>query len=74
MLKKVMAIVRNQTVKNVKPEVEKKPKVDKSQLNQAEIEFILTTLRECNFKGSQVVELYNTVLKLQQQHKNIEEK
>ena len=69
-----MAIVRNQTTKNVKPEVEKKPKVDKSQLNQAEIEFILTTLRECNFKGSQVVELYNTVLKLQQQHKNIEEK
>ena len=74
MLKKVMAIVRNQTVKNNKPEVEKKPKVDKSQLNQAEIEFILSTLRECNFKGSQVVELYNTVLKLQQQHKNIEEK
>ena len=69
-----MAIVRNQTEKNVKPEVEKKPKVDKSQLNQAEIEFVLTTLRECNFKGSQVVELYNTVLKLQQQHKNIEEK
>lgn len=74
MLKKVMAIVRNQTVKNTKPEVEKKPKVDKSQLNQAEIEFVLSTLRECNFKGSQVVELYNTVLKLQQQHKNIEEK
>ena len=74
MLKKVMAIVRNQTTKNVKPEVEQKPKVDKSQLNQAEIEFVLTTLRECNFKGSQVVELYNTVLKLQQQHKNIEQK
>ena len=69
-----MAIVRNQTAKNVKPEVEKNPKVDKSQLNQAEIEFVLTTLRECNFKGSQVVELYNTVLKLQQQHKNIEQK
>ena len=69
-----MAIVRNQTTKNVKPEVEQKPKVDKSQLNQAEIEFVLTTLRECNFKGSQVVELYNTVLKLQQQHKNIEQK
>ena len=74
MFKKVMAIVRNQTAKNVKPEVEQKPKVDKSQLNQAEIEFVLTTLRECNFKGSQVVELYNTVLKLQQQHKNIEQK
>ena len=74
MFKKVMAIVRNQTAKNVKPEVEKNPKVDKSQLNQAEIEFVLTTLRECNFKGSQVVELYNTVLKLQQQHKNIEQK
>ena len=74
MLKKVMAIVRNQTEKNIKTEVEEKPKVDKSQLNQAEIEFILSTLRECNFKGSQVVELYNTVLKLQQQHKNIEEK
>lgn len=74
MLKEVMAIVRNQTGKNIKTEVEKKPKVDKSQLNQAEIEFVLSTLRECNFKGSQVVELYNTVLKLQQQHKNIEEK
>ena len=74
MLKKVMAIIRNQTGKNIKTEVEEKPKVDKSQLNQAEIEFILSTLRECNFKGSQVVELYNTVLKLQQQHKNIEEK
>lgn len=75
MLKKVMAIIRNQTVKNNKPEVEKKKGLaDKSQLNQAEIEFVLSTLRECNFKGSQVVELYNTVLKLQQQHKNIEEK
>lgn len=74
MLKKVMAIIRNHTTKNIKPEVEEKPKVDKSQLNQAEIEFMLSTLRECNFRGSQVVELYNTVLKLQQQHKNIGEK
>lgn len=75
MLKKVMAIVRNQTTKSTKPEVEnKKGLAAKSQLNQAEIEFVLSTLRECNFKGSQVVELYNTVLKLQQQHKNIEEK
>ena len=74
MLKKVMAIVRNQTVKNVEPEAEKKPKVDKSQLNQAEIEFVLNILRDCTFKGTQVVELYNTVLKLQNQHKNLEEK
>ena len=76
MLKKVMAIVRNATGKNIKNEVKEqpKPKVDKSQLNQAEIEFVLNILRDCTFKGTQVVELYNTVLKLQNQHKNLEEK
>tara|TARA_R110002124_G_scaffold266_4_gene1109 strand:+ start:9855 stop:10055 length:201 start_codon:yes stop_codon:yes gene_type:complete len=66
MLKKVMAIIKNAQSGNVK--------VDKSQLTQVEIEFILATLRECSFKGTQVVELYNTVLKLQQQHKVIQEK
>ncbi len=76
MLKKVMAIVRNATGKNIKNEVREqpKPKVDKSQLNQQEIEFVLNILRDCTFKGTQVVELYNTVLKLQSQHKNLEEK
>lgn len=38
-------------------------------LTQKEIEFVLSTLRDSTFKGNQVVELYNTVLKLQQQHK-----
>lgn len=76
MLKKVMAIVRNATGKNIKNEAKEqlKPKVDKSQLNQQEIEFVLNILRDCTFKGTQVVELYNTVLKLQSQHKNLEEK
>jgi hypothetical protein len=66
MLKKVMAIIKNAQSSNVK--------ADKSQLTQVEIEFILATLRECSFKGTRVVELYNTVLKLQQQHKDIQEK
>ena len=43
-----------------------------STLTQAEIQFVLSTLRECTFKGSQVLELYNTVLKLQQQYKDNE--
>jgi len=39
-------------------------------LTAKEIEFTLSILRESTFKGHQVVDLYNTVLKLQQQHKN----
>ena len=66
MLKKVMAIIKNAQASNVK--------VIDSQLTQVEIEFILATLRENSFKGTQVVVLYNTVLKLQQQHKVIQEK
>tara|TARA_B110000967_G_scaffold208064_1_gene259070 strand:+ start:1014 stop:1214 length:201 start_codon:yes stop_codon:yes gene_type:complete len=66
MLKKVMAIIKNAQASNVK--------VIDSQLTQVEIEFILATLRENSFKGTQVVVLYNTVLKLQQQHKVIQGK
>ena len=43
-----------------------------SNLTQSEIQFLLNTLRECNFKGNQVVDLYNTVLKLQQQYKDLD--
>lgn len=76
MLKKVMAILRNATEKNIKNEVKEQPKreVGKSKLSQQEIEFVLGILRECTFKGTQVVDLYNTVLKLQQQHKEQKEK
>ena len=74
MLKKVMAIIKNAQADNVRRLDETKTKAKDSQLTQVEIEFILTTLRECSFKGTQVVELYNTVLKLQQQHKVIQEK
>ena len=74
MLKKVMSIIKNTQARNVKEQVKSTPKADTSHLTQPEIEFLLSTLRECSFKGTQVVELYNTVLKLQQQHKNLEEK
>ena len=76
MLKKVMALITNGTGRSIKKEVKEqpKPKVDESKLSQQEIEFVLGILRECTFKGTQVVELYNTVLKLQQQHKEQEEK
>ena len=57
--------VRNQ---NETPKVEN---TEESKLTQSEIEFVLVTLRESTFKGTQVVDLYNTVLKLQQQHKNL---
>ena len=74
MLKKVMAIIKSAQADNVQKLDKTKTKAEDSQLTQVEIEFILTTLRECSFKGTQVVELYNTVLKLQQQHKVIQEK
>jgi hypothetical protein len=51
------------------PTVETQSAPSNSDLSQKEIEFILSTLRDGTFKGSQVVELYNVVLKLQQQHK-----
>ena len=74
MLKKVMAIIKSAQADNVQKLDKTETKSKDSQLTQVEIEFILTTLRECSFKGTQVVELYNTVLKLQQQHKVIQEK
>jgi hypothetical protein len=51
------------------PAVDAKSPAEDSALTQKEIEFVLSTLRDSTFKGNQVVELYNTVLKLQQQHK-----
>lgn len=51
------------------PVVDAKSPAEDSALTQKEIEFVLSTLRDSTFKGNQVVELYNTVLKLQQQHK-----
>ena len=67
MFKKIMALI------DKIPENLKNSKADpQSALTQAEIQFILSTLRECTFKGDQVVNLYNTVLKLQQQYKENE--
>jgi len=68
MLKQVMGLINR---------INEKPKTAKiegnnSNLTQSEIQFLLNTLRECNFKGNQVVDLYNTVLKLQQQYKDLD--
>jgi|TARA_R110000764_G_scaffold63531_1_gene134298 hypothetical protein len=53
--------------------IKKTPAVEEpvDTLTAKEIEFTLSILRESTFKGTQVVDLYNTVLKLQQQHKNL---
>ena len=56
---------------NVSEDLLKVENTEESKLTQSEIEFVLVTLRESTFKGTQVVDLYNTVLKLQQQHKNL---
>ena len=64
-----MGIIDKVRSKNETPKVEN---TEESKLTQSEIEFVLVTLRECNFKGNQVVSLYNTVLKLQQQYKENE--
>ena len=69
MIKQVMGIVDKIRNQNKTPKVEN---TEESKLTQSEIEFVLVTLRECNFKGNQVVSLYNTVLKLQQQYKENE--
>ena len=69
MIKQVMGIIDKVRSKNETPKVEN---TEESKLTQSEIEFVLVTLRECNFKGNQVVSLYNTVLKLQQQYKENE--
>ena len=66
-----MGLINKVVNKNETPKVEEQNTGD-SKLTQAEIEFVLVTLRECNFKGNQVVSLYNTVLKLQQQYKENE--
>tara|TARA_B110000977_G_scaffold48348_1_gene65660 strand:+ start:138 stop:350 length:213 start_codon:yes stop_codon:yes gene_type:complete len=67
-IKQVMGIIDKVRSKNETPKVEN---TEESKLTQSEIEFVLVTLRESTFKGTQVVDLYNTVLKLQQQHKNL---
>ncbi len=64
-----MGIIDKVRSKNETPKAEN---TEESKLTQSEIEFVLVTLRECNFKGNQVVSLYNTVLKLQQQYKENE--
>jgi|TARA_R110000744_G_scaffold205495_1_gene324139 hypothetical protein len=64
-----MGIIDKIRSQNETPEVEN---TEESKLTQSEIEFVLVTLRECDFKGKQVVSLYNTVLKLQQQYKENE--
>ena len=69
MIKQVMALVNKVINKKQTPEVDN---IEESKLTQSEIEFVLATLRECDFKGKQVVALYNTVLKLQQQYKENE--
>jgi|TARA_R110000803_G_C11798061_1_gene298985 hypothetical protein len=56
-------------ISKTKPTPTVEEPVDK--LTAKEIEFTLSILRESTFKGAQVVDLYNTVLKLQQQHKNL---
>tara|TARA_R110000772_G_scaffold65030_1_gene145205 strand:- start:24 stop:236 length:213 start_codon:yes stop_codon:yes gene_type:complete len=69
MIKQVMGIIDKVRSKNETPKVKN---TEESKLTQSEIEFVLVTLRECDFKGKQVVSLYNTVLKLQQQYKENE--
>ena len=66
-----MAIINKIKSKNQTPQAESQ-NIQESKLTQSEIEFVLATLRECNFKGNQVVALYTTVLKLQQQYKENE--
>ncbi len=64
-----MGLINKVINKKQTPEVNN---TEESKLTQSEIEFVLATLRECDFKGKQVVVLYNTVLKLQQQYKRNE--
>jgi len=71
MIKIVMALINKVRSKDETSKVEEQ-NTRESKLTQAEIEFVLATLRECDFKGKQVVALYNTVLKLQQQYKENE--
>jgi len=68
MLKQVMGLINKINEKSKTAQIEG----NNSNLTQSEIQFLLNTLRECNFKGNQVVDLYNTVLKLQQQYKDLD--
>ena len=68
MLKQVMGLINRINEKPKTAQIEG----NNSNLTQSEIQFLLNTLRECNFKGNQVVDLYNTVLKLQQQYKDLD--
>lgn len=68
MLKQVMGLINKINEKSKTAQIQG----NNSNLTQSEIQFLLNTLRECNFKGNQVVDLYNTVLKLQQQYKDLD--
>lgn len=68
MLKQVMGLINKINEKPKTAQIEG----NNSNLTQSEIQFLLNTLRECTFKGNQVVDLYNTVLKLQQQYKDLD--
>jgi hypothetical protein len=51
-----------------------KPPVSNSkniELNKQEVEFLLTLIKNSNFSGSVIEILYNTVYKLQEQHKKL---
>jgi hypothetical protein len=41
------------------------------ELNKQEVEFLLTLIKNSNFSGSVIEILYNTVYKLQEQHKKL---
>lgn len=43
---------------------------DNFQLNKAELEFLLTLLKEATFKGEHIEPLYHLIIKLQEQHTN----
>lgn len=46
--------------------------IDNKQLTTAEIEFLLSLIKQSVFKGDQIEIVYNTTLKLQNQHINIQ--
>lgn len=50
----------------------KKPKLPKDSLEKQEIEFILNTIKDSNFKGEDLDILYKTVVKLQNQYVNLD--
>lgn len=54
---------------NQEPSTDSTPK-DNSQLNKAELEFLLSLLKEATFKGEHIEPLYHLIIKLQDQHKS----